>query len=265
MSHDDLQDRITAYWNARGVSYDESVGHSLRDETEREIWLQLLRAQLPPAPAQVLDVGTGTGFLAILLSELGHEVVGVDLSTGMLALAQAKADGLARPPVFAVGDAHDPTGAPGSFDVVISRHLLWTLSDPLRALKSWQRLLRPGGVLIIIDGLWWVGTDPADSDAGEPWHAMWQSHYSTAVQAALPLMHAQSLTPAEELVRAAGFVQVSITRLAALEQFERARDPGAREPQPRFVLRSRRPITGEAAGNVARCNGTRLRRSPAEL
>ncbi|NWF79404.1 MAG: methyltransferase domain-containing protein [Chloroflexi bacterium] len=54
-------------------------------------------------------------------------------------------------------------GATGSVDVVISRHLLWTLSDPPRALSSWQDLLRPGGLLLVIDGLWWAGgVDPAD-------------------------------------------------------------------------------------------------------
>lgn len=241
MSDSKVQNRITTYWDARGPSYDGSVGHSLRDEAERGLWLQLLRELLPPQPANVLDVGTGTGFLAVLLSELGHHVTGVDLSAGMLALAEEKCAGLPNPPTLVVGDAHEPPGAPGSFDVVISRHVLWTLSDPPRALRSWQRLLRPGGALVVIDGLWWCGgIDPAETEAQQPWYALWQRHYSAEVQAALPLMHAQSLRPAEELLLAAGFTDVAAERLPALEQLERARNADAQEPKPRFVLRGRR-------------------------
>jgi ubiquinone/menaquinone biosynthesis C-methylase UbiE len=242
MSDSDVQGRITSYWDARGASYDDAAGHSLRDEAERALWLQLLAEQLPPPPADVLDVGTGTGFLAVLLAELGHRVVGVDLSSGMLAFAEAKGADLAQPPRFLVGDAHDPPGAPASFDVVISRHLLWTLSDPPRALGSWQRLLRPGGLLIVIDGLWWAGdADPAATDAGKPWHELWTSRYSAEVQAALPLMHAQSIDPAEELLRAAGFAEVGVERLAQLEQLKRSQGHDDGEAQPRFLLRGRRP------------------------
>jgi SAM-dependent methyltransferase len=243
MTNEPIQHTITRYWDARGESYDSSVSHSLRDAAERDVWLRLLQSILPPAPARVLDVGTGTGFLAVLLAELGHRVVGVDLSTGMLAHAEAKGAGLTPAPVFQVGDAHDPPGDPGSFDVVISRHVLWTLREPTRALESWRRLLRPGGTLVVIDGLWWYGgVDPSATDATEPWHALWKTHYSAEVQAALPLMHAQSLAPAEELLRASGWVDVAAERLAAVEQLERERREDGGEPQPRFVLTAHRPV-----------------------
>jgi hypothetical protein len=45
---------------------------------------------VPPATADVLDVGTGTGFLALLPVELGHRVTGSDLSQDMVAVARAK-------------------------------------------------------------------------------------------------------------------------------------------------------------------------------
>jgi SAM-dependent methyltransferase len=243
MSDVRIQHQITSYWNARGESYDDAVDHSLRDEAERALWLELLASQLPPPPLNVLDVGTGTGFLAILLSDLGHTVVGVDLSLGMLTFAETKGANLAQPPTFLIGDAHDPPGEPGSFDVVISRHLLWTLSDPLRALQSWRRLLRPGGLLVIIDGLWWAGTsDPDATDTGKPWHELWKTLYSTDVQAALPLMHAQSIEPAAELLQTAAFEEVSVERLTDLEQFKRQQGHANSELQPRFLLRGRRPL-----------------------
>lgn len=145
---------ITAYWNTLSPTYDDAPDHRVRSETEQQGWLETLGSLLPPAPAQVLDLGTGTGFLALLLAELGHRVIGVDIAADMLAVAREKAAGLASPPVAA-----------GSADAIVSRHLLWTLPDPLGALQNWYHALRPGGRLVVIDGLWALGAEP---DAAPP-------------------------------------------------------------------------------------------------
>ncbi|MBF0202469.1 MAG: methyltransferase domain-containing protein, partial [Desulfamplus sp.] len=47
-----------------------------------------------------------------------------------------------------------PDFPPETFDVVISRHLVWTLPDPGKALESWKGLLKPGGIAVVIDGIW---------------------------------------------------------------------------------------------------------------
>jgi ubiquinone/menaquinone biosynthesis C-methylase UbiE len=62
---------------------------------------------LPHAPADVLDVGTGTGFLALLLAELGYRVVGIDLAPDMLEIAQSKCTNEIAPR-FELGDAAAP-------------------------------------------------------------------------------------------------------------------------------------------------------------
>jgi SAM-dependent methyltransferase len=54
----------------------------------------------------------------------------------------------------AEGDAEAPDFAPHTFDVVISRHLVWTLPNPAKALKAWRKLLKPGGLVVVIDGVW---------------------------------------------------------------------------------------------------------------
>jgi ubiquinone/menaquinone biosynthesis C-methylase UbiE len=41
--------------------------------------------------------------------------------------------------------------ASGSFDLAMSRHLLWTLAHPEAAIDEWMRVLRPGGRLVIVD------------------------------------------------------------------------------------------------------------------
>jgi SAM-dependent methyltransferase len=77
------QEHINAYWDVRSRSYDGDPGHGILDEEERRAWLAAL--------ADVLDAGTGTGFLAFLLADLGHRVTGIDLSEDMLSAALARA------------------------------------------------------------------------------------------------------------------------------------------------------------------------------
>ena len=67
--------------------------------------------------------------------------------------ARAKAAGRAR---FVVGDAAAPPLAPGAYDVVLSRHVLWAL-DAEAALPRWVGLLAEGGRLVLVEGRWHTG------------------------------------------------------------------------------------------------------------
>jgi hypothetical protein len=49
--------------------------------------------------------------------------------------------------------------------VVLSRHVLWALPDPLDALRRWVELLAPGGLLLLIEGRWSTGAGIAADDA----------------------------------------------------------------------------------------------------
>src|SRR5262249_14917292 len=62
------------------------------------------------------------------------------------------------------GDAAEPPVGGRRFDVVLCRHLLWTLPDPGAALRRWAGLLRPGGQLVLVEGRW-----AADTADGMPW------------------------------------------------------------------------------------------------
>jgi SAM-dependent methyltransferase len=52
------------------------------------------------------------------------------------------------------GDAATPPVAEQRFDVVLVRHVLWTLPAPARALRHWHTLLRPGGRFVLVEGVW---------------------------------------------------------------------------------------------------------------
>ncbi|MEP6630045.1 MAG: class I SAM-dependent methyltransferase [Lapillicoccus sp.] len=146
-----------AYWDAEAARFDEEADHGLRDPQTRAAWASLLRRHLPPPPADVLDLGCGTGTLTLLLAEAGHRVHGVDLAPAMVAAARAKLAGAGAMATVEEGDAADPPGDPGTFDVVLTRHVLWALPDPAAALRRWAGLLRPGGRLVLVEGRWWTG------------------------------------------------------------------------------------------------------------
>jgi ubiquinone/menaquinone biosynthesis C-methylase UbiE len=144
------------YWDEAAATFDDEPDHGLLDPDVRAAWAALLLPLVSPAPADVLDLGCGTGSLAVLLAEAGHAVRGVDFSKPMVAAARRKARTL--PATFVVGDASDPPFEEGSADVVLARHVLWALPDRADAVGRWIRLLRPGGRLVLIEGEWSTGT-----------------------------------------------------------------------------------------------------------
>ncbi|MEU3999738.1 class I SAM-dependent methyltransferase [Streptomyces sp. PDY-4] len=139
-------------WDAAAASFDEEPDHGLRDPEVRAAWAERLRDWLPERAGDVLDLGCGTGSLALLAAGQGHRVTGVDRSPAMVALAREKLAG--RDAVFLVGDAAAPPVGEERYDTVLVRHVLWTLPEPDRALRHWRDLLRPGGRLVLVEGVW---------------------------------------------------------------------------------------------------------------
>jgi SAM-dependent methyltransferase len=64
----DLHDAIRDYWDRDSATYDRSPGHAVTDPVEAAAWRAALRDALPAPPARVLDVGAGTGALALLVA-----------------------------------------------------------------------------------------------------------------------------------------------------------------------------------------------------
>ncbi|MGW4436396.1 class I SAM-dependent methyltransferase [Streptomyces sp. NPDC004596] len=139
-------------WDAQAAAFDDEPDHGLRPPGVRAAWADRLRGWLPGHPADVLDLGCGTGSLSLLAAEQGHRVTGVDSSPAMAALARAKLAG--RDAVVLQGDAASPPVGERRYDVVLVRHVLWTLPDPERVLRHWRTLLRPGGRFVLVEGVW---------------------------------------------------------------------------------------------------------------
>lgn len=114
-----------------------------------------VEALAPRAGQRILDVGCGTGDLAIevLRQCPGCTVVGIDLSQGMLERAREKLAeaGLADSVLLQVGDATELAFADGAFDGIASAFCLRNVVGRPRAFREMRRVLTPGGRIVLAE------------------------------------------------------------------------------------------------------------------
>jgi len=121
-----MTEATRAAWDDQAQDFDDQPDHGLLDPEVRSAWSALLRQVLPAVPARILDLGSGTGSLAVLLGERGYDVLGVDLAPRMVEQAMRKARQHGVGAQFRVGDASSPE-VEGLFDALLVRHVLWAL------------------------------------------------------------------------------------------------------------------------------------------
>jgi len=151
MNLDDAHRRLRDFWDADARTYDDTASHAVADPVEAAVWRALMTRVLPPAPARILDVGAGTGAMSVLAASLGHRVTALDLSDGMLGRLRDKAADRGYDIEIVNAPADEPP--PGPFDVIMERHVLWTLPDPPKALAA-LRAVAPNGRLVSFEGMW---------------------------------------------------------------------------------------------------------------
>lgn len=142
-------------------SGDETLGTALLDD---------LLADLPD-DARLLDAGCGQGTPVLARASADADAVGLDFSPAQIELATANAPDAA----LLRGDMGHLPFAADSFDAVTAFHSLIhvPLDDHQRVIDEFARVLRPGGRLLVSEGLTeWEGRNPdwLDSGAAMEWH-----------------------------------------------------------------------------------------------
>ena len=105
---------------------------------------------LPPGGA-VLEIGPGPGVLLAQLAGRYSLAVGLDLSPGMLQEAQRRLHRAGLPVRLIQGEARRLPFAAHSFDGIVTTFTFSAIADGLAALCEMARLLRPAGVLALVD------------------------------------------------------------------------------------------------------------------
>jgi ubiquinone/menaquinone biosynthesis C-methylase UbiE len=232
---DVVKQQVAAHWNRRAPGFDADFGHSIRTAAERAAWDRILDLVVPTRAKKLdaLDVGCGTGFLTFELAGRGHRVTGIDFAPAMIAEARRKAAERGLSVHLEEGDAERLPFATGSFDLVISRHLLWTLPHPEAAIDEWIRVLRPGARLVVVDGQF---------DAGalkQPTGSARSSQEYAAIGDKLPFLGGRSREEIERLLSARGLGNVQGDSLHDLvaAQAQRMVDEGLeRRTHRRYVV-----------------------------
>lgn len=105
------------------------------------------------AGQRILDLGTGTGELAINFAAQGAEVTGLDLSEGQLAEAERAAGGKGVRVDWKLGAAEDADFAPAGLDAVTAS-MCWHYFDKPKVLPVIRRILKPAGLLLVSRYIW---------------------------------------------------------------------------------------------------------------
>jgi demethylmenaquinone methyltransferase / 2-methoxy-6-polyprenyl-1,4-benzoquinol methylase len=144
-------------------------------------WKNLLARMAEVKPGQkALDLCCGTGDIAFALHRAGAEVVGLDFSPAMLAVARERAQKLpptpeAPPLEFRTGDVLQIPYGPSSFDIVSIGYGLRNLESWERGLEEMVRVARPGGRLLVLD-------------FGKPDNWLWQRLFFFYLRRVVPLL-----------------------------------------------------------------------------
>lgn len=134
-----LRPRMTEYDDLADL-YDRTRGGEPRGDQ----YAADVHALLSPAGGPVLEIGVGTGVVALGLQRRGRAVVGLDASAPMLARARGRLGD-----VVVQADAGHMAVATSSFDHAVSVWVLHAVADPVLLLREVHRVLRPGGRYVV--------------------------------------------------------------------------------------------------------------------
>ncbi len=119
---------------------------------EREVEAALAEIVAAAAPHDLLDIGTGTGRMLEILAPHAGNALGIDQSREMLAVARVNLEraGLANSMVR-LADMYQLPLADASFDAIVIHQVLHYADRPDAVIAEAARVLRPGGILLVVD------------------------------------------------------------------------------------------------------------------
>ncbi|MBD2742457.1 class I SAM-dependent methyltransferase [Coleofasciculus sp. FACHB-1120] len=136
-------------------SWEEAVEYDAMDFTEINAAFAQRAIELGTTNATVLDAGTGTARIPILIGRKcpQWQIIGIDMAESMLQIGRENVEegGLEKQITLEFVDAKNLPYQDGQFDMVISNSLFHHLPNPLPFLQELKRVLKPQGAIFIRD------------------------------------------------------------------------------------------------------------------
>ena len=145
------------------------------------------------ASGRVLEIGIGTALNLPFFGSQVTEVIGVDPSPALVAMARQQRSGLRFPFKVVEGTGERLPLEDGGFDTVLTTWSLCSVSDPVQVLQEARRVLRPGGQLLFVE----------HGRASDAWVRWWQDTLTPVWRHMAGGCHLNRKM--DELVGAAGF------------------------------------------------------------
>lgn len=171
-------DCINSYWSQASGDYLSCVKAELADSVFMENMGHIIDYHAPGGNDRaVLDIGCGPGFFPVFFGKRGHRIQAVDYSEDMISKAKKNCNENSINADITRMNALDLKYSDCSFDLIVSRNMMWTTPDPSKVYDEMERVLRPGGRLVIFDGnfcrryhyddykalgCWWSKKDDSD-------------------------------------------------------------------------------------------------------
>jgi demethylmenaquinone methyltransferase/2-methoxy-6-polyprenyl-1,4-benzoquinol methylase len=149
------KERIREMFDNIAPSYDR-LNHVLSMNVDKLWRRHALKEIVDGTPQRILDVACGTGDSTISIARAaaeGSEVIGADISEGMMALVKGKAEkaGVGGRIILQVADGEDLPYREGSFDRVTCAFGIRNFEHKEKGLAEFRRVLKPGGKAVILE------------------------------------------------------------------------------------------------------------------
>jgi len=150
-----MADRKEQYWSRYSRSYDEDAAYVVGKTLRAAIAEKLLGER---GLGDVVEFGCGTGYFTNVLSKQAKHIVATDLSDEMLDAARMRLKDLHNVTVQK-DDCERPSFPSLRFDTVFMANVIHTIENPSAALTESHRILKEGGLLLIVSytdyGTYW--------------------------------------------------------------------------------------------------------------
>ena len=124
---------------------------TLKDIKRHKLMAEQLAPKIPTG-GSVLEIAPGPGYFCIELARLGnYRITGLDISKSFVEIARANAAQAGVQAEFRLGNASEMPFESGSFDFTFCQAAFKNFCEPVRAIAEMYRVLRPGGVAVIVD------------------------------------------------------------------------------------------------------------------